>query len=87
MGIDTELNDVGVITGSRGDTRTRIYGEPEHDRHKKKPVMFRPPETDRKWLYTYARENQRTVNDILSEALTEYRKTHRNRSRKPATEA
>lgn len=76
MGIDADLSEVAELTGSRGDTRTRIYGEPERDRHKRKPVMFRPSQTDRKWLYTYAETNRRTVNDVLSEALSEYRKAH-----------
>jgi hypothetical protein len=41
--------------------------------HKHPPVSFRPPETDRLWLFTYAKTAGKAVNAVLAEALAAYR--------------
>jgi hypothetical protein len=66
----TEPRPVSLAIGDR------IYAGQTTERHKKKGVLFRPSESDRRWLYAYAEENERTVNDVLCEALTMYRKVH-----------
>lgn len=43
------------------------------DRHKHRPIPFRPPEGDRAWLLAYAKQAGRPVNAILAAALSMYR--------------
>ena len=45
------------------------------DRHKYKPVRFRPPESDRLWLVEHAATTGRAVNAVLADALAAYRAT------------
>lgn len=43
------------------------------DRHKYKPIRFRPPEADRLWLMERHEKTGRAVNAILADALAEHR--------------
>lgn len=43
------------------------------DRHKRKPISFRPPEADRAWLESYAERTGKPVRRVLSDALSEHR--------------
>ena len=43
------------------------------DRHKYKPVRFRPPESDRLWLVEHSSATGRAVNAVLADALAAYR--------------
>lgn len=43
------------------------------DRHRHRPISFRPPSYDRKWLERYATETATPLRRILSEALSVYR--------------
>ena len=45
------------------------------DRHKHKPLRFRPPETDLLWLLEHSAETGRAVNAVLSDALAAYRQS------------
>lgn len=66
------LDNPGLATIAIDD---RIYNGKSTERHAKKGVLFRPSKAERQWLYGYAQANNRTVNDVLCEALSEYRKT------------
>ena len=46
------------------------------DRHKSKPISFRPPEGDRLWLASFAAETGRPLRAVLAAALAEYRANH-----------
>lgn len=43
------------------------------DRHKRKPISFRPPEADRAWLESYAERTGKPVRKVLADALQRYR--------------
>ena len=43
------------------------------DRHKYKPVRFRPPESDLLWLLEHSKASGRAVNAVLADALAQYR--------------
>jgi hypothetical protein len=43
------------------------------DRHKRKPISFRPPEEDHAWLLKHAEATGRPVRAVLADALAEYR--------------
>lgn len=39
------------------------------DRHKVKPLRFRPPEAERRWLADYQERTGKPMNAILTEAV------------------
>lgn len=39
------------------------------DRHKTRPLRFRPPEPERLWLATYQEQTGKPMNAILTEAV------------------
>jgi hypothetical protein len=48
------------------------------DRHKRRPIPFRPPEGDESWLKDHARRTGQAINAILRHALADYRRHHEN---------
>ena len=43
------------------------------NQQKYRPISFRPPEADRLWLIAYAKQTERAVNAILTEAVQRLR--------------
>lgn len=44
-----------------------------NDRHRHRPISFRPSEADRKWLIELAEVSHRPLRSLLADALSHYR--------------
>jgi hypothetical protein len=49
------------------------------DRHKRRPIPFRPSEGDESWLRDHAKRTGQAVNAVLAAALAAYRARYEDR--------